>query len=176
MKRKISGFMAFITVLMSMNLVFTSCFNSEKETPETAETTSEEIIREESELEKIYLVRPANASAQVIKLAEGASELITKQTGIPTEIKGDDELSYQAKANHYYVIFGDTAYEQSKAISSSAEEKKIYYSAREDSVAIYATTDQLMSIGAEKLFADCVKSGSFEVGEEYTSRYQAFLW
>lgn len=169
MKRKISGFMAFITVLMSMNLVFTSCFNSEKETPETAETTSEEIVREESELEKIYLVIPDKASAQVIKLAEGASELITKQTGIPTEIKGDDELSYQAKANHYYVIFGDTSYGQSKALSASAEEKKIYYSAREDSVAIYATTDQLMSIGAEKLFADCVKSGSFEVGEEYTS-------
>ena len=154
---------------MSMNLLFTSCSRAEEETTETEAETSEESVQEEAKLEKIYLVKPVKTSAQVTKLAEGASELIAKQTGIATEIVSDADLSYQAKENHYYVIFGNTTYEQSKALSATAETQKIYYAAKEDSVAIYATTDQLMSIGAEKLFADCVKDGNFAVGDEYAS-------
>ena len=169
MKRKISLLLALITLLMSMNLIFTSCSRAEEETTETEAETSEESVQEEAKLEKIYLVKPVKASAQVTKLAEGASELIAKQTGIATEIVSDADLSYQAKENHYYVIFGNTTYEQSKALSVTAETQKIYYAAKEDSVAIYATTDQLMSIGAEKLFADCVKDGNFAVGDEYAS-------
>ena len=169
MKRKISLLLALITLLMSMNLIFTSCSRAEEETTETEAETSEESVQEEAKLEKIYLVKPVKASAQVTKLAEGASELIAKQTGIATEIVSDADLSYQAKENHYYVIFGNTTYEQSKALSATAETQKIYYAAKEDSVAIYATTDQLMSIGAEKLFADCVKDGNFAVGDEYAS-------
>lgn len=169
MKRKIAALLALITLLASANLIFTSCSDKTEETTEPESTALEESIQEEAKLEKIYLVKSDKASAQINKLVEGASELIAKQTDIPTEIVSDADFAYQAKENHYYVLFGDTAYEQSKALSSAAEEQKIYYAAKEDSVAIYANTDQLMSIGAEKLFADCVKDGSFAVSEEYAA-------
>ena len=169
MKRKIAALLALITLLASANLIFTSCSDKTEETTEPESTALEESIQEEAKLEKIYLVKSDKASAQINKLVEGASELIAKQTDIPTEIVSDTDFAYQAKENHYYVLFGDTAYEQSKALSSAAEEQKIYYAAKEDSVAIYANTDQLMSIGAEKLFADCVKEGSFAVSEEYAA-------
>lgn len=169
MKRKIASLLALITLLASANLIFTSCSDKTEETTEPESTALEESIQEKAKLEKIYLVKSDKASAQINKLVEGASELIAKQTDIPTEIVSDADFGYQAKENHYYVIFGDTAYEQSKALSSAAEEQKIYYAAKEDSVAIYANTDQLMSIGAEKLFADCVKDGSFAVSEEYAA-------
>jgi len=169
MKRKIAVLLALITLFTSANLIFTSCSDKTEETTETESTALEESIQEEVKLEKIYLVKSDKASAQISKLVEGASELIAKQTDIPTEIVSDTAFSYQAKENHYYVIFGNTAYEQSKELSSAAEEQKIYYAAKEDSVAIYANTDQLMSIGTEKLFADCVKEGSFAVSEEYAA-------
>ena len=169
MKRKIASLLALITLLASANLIFTSCSDKTEGMTEPESTALEESIQEEAKLEKIYLVKSDKASAQINKLVEGASELIAKQTDIPTEIVSDADFAYQAKENHYYVLFGDTAYEQSKALSSAAEEQKIYYAAKEDSVAIYANTDQLMSIGAEKLFADCVKDGSFDVSEEYAA-------
>lgn len=170
MKKAITIILASVMLVMSIIPVLTSC---SEQTEETEETT--EIIEEESEMatdkafEKIYIVKPVTASEQIERLAKGASELISKQTGIATEIVSDTITAYEAKENHYYVIFGDTCYSQSKALSSAAEDKKLYYAATADSVAVYAKTEQLVSIAAEKLFADCVKDGAFEVDEKYNS-------
>lgn len=121
-------------------------------------------------IEKIYLVKAEKASEQLERLVSRASTLIEKETGIQTEVVVDTQTAYAAKGNHYYVIFGDTVYDQSKALAAKAKANDLSYATTEDSVAIYATTDQLMTIAAEKLFADCVKDGNFAVGNEYAAK------
>lgn len=150
---------------------FTSCNGRESEdlTEESVKTeapTSDSEIPKKG-LEKIYLVTAEAASEQVKRLASKAGALIEKETGIATELVVDTAKAYEAKENHYYVIFGSTSYEQSKALSKNASGSKLYYATAADSVAIYAETDQLLTIAAEKLFSDCVKDHQFAVGEEY---------
>ena len=173
MKTSTKRLLSFLLMLLCVMPMLSACF-LKKEAADTSEEPSEEetsaeTVEEERGLKKIYLVKSGTASEQVGRIVRGAYELITEKTEIEAEIVSDVLQPYEAKKNHYYVIFGDTSYEQSKALSASAEANKIYYTTAEDSVAIYAATDQLLTVGAEKLFADCVQDGVFAVGDEYAS-------
>lgn len=170
MKAESKRILSFLLTFFCIMPMLSACFEKKQSMEGTSEdVTSVEAVEEESGLKKIYLVKSQAASEQVGRIVDGAYELIAEQTGIEVEIVSDALQVYEAEKEYYYVIFGDTSYAQSKALANSAEENKIYYSADEDSVAIYAATDQLLTIGAEKLFADCVRAGTFAVGEEYRS-------
>lgn len=171
MKRNLAFLLVLIVLMSSVVTLFSSCSKeteeSETDAPQQAET--EEAVEEIKGLEKIYLVKSDEASEQVSRLVDGAYELIKSETELDAEIVSDAKVAYENDTSKYFIIFGDTSYEQSKALSSGAENNKIYYSTTENSLAIYASTDQLMSVGAEKAFADCVKDGAFGVSGEYAS-------
>lgn len=164
MKKAVTVIMAAIMLCLGMTSALTSCKKAEEE--QTTETVSDTVAVEENKLEKILLVRSADASERTVKLLYGAKELIESKTGIAAEVV-DDSTPYEAKDKHFYVIFGQTKYEQSRAVGEGAEDKKLYYKMTDDSVALYAKTEQLLFVAAEKLFADCVTDGAFEIPSKY---------
>lgn len=177
MKKIMFKTLVFTLLCACLLSVFPSCNQQTNVEQPTATATgtptntpADEQPAPEQGLEKIYLVRAEGASEQIVRLVSYAGKLIERETGIQTEAVVDTKTAYAAKANHYYVIFGNTVYGQSKALVEKAKATELSYATTEDSVAIYATTDQLMTIAAEQLFTDCVKDGKFEVGTEYAAK------
>lgn len=173
MKRRISFLLVLIILTSSMAMLFSSCSSNKANETDTEiasqQSDTEDIVEEIEGLKKIYIVKPDKASAQVSRLAQGAYELITENTELEAEVVCDGAAAYEPSEERFYVIFGNTTYEQSKSLASGAEDNKIYYAATDDTLAIYANTDQLLTVGAEKVFADCVKDGVFGVSDEYAS-------
>ena len=171
MKKTVSALIALLLLGACIAPTLASCQKQNTEGSATTEDTAvtEQTIVEEKGIEKIYVVRPEVASDAMMRLVNNASKVITEETGIATEVIVDLITPYEAKEGCYYVIFGDTTYAQSKALSGNAEDNKMYYSASKDHVAVYAKTEQLLTIAAEQLFAQCIKDGKFGVDEKYNS-------
>lgn len=169
MKRIISTLLAFVLLIMGVVTTLSSCKDDSDDTPQTEENTKQETETVDTGIKKIYVVCPTKTTDAIDRLVRNTRKLITEKTGIETELAIDSVTAYEAKEDCYYVIFGDTSYEQSKALAQKAEDNKMYYAAAEDSVAVYAKTEQLLVIAAEKLFAECVKDGSFKVDDKYAS-------
>ena len=160
MKKRMITVIALVILTMSIVTLLSACNTdkTEAEASDAVDTTDTAASSDVSDkkIEKIYVVCPEKATDGISRLVKNTSNSITEKTGIATEIVIDSITPYEAKEGCYYVVLGDTSYEQSKKISQSAEDKKMYYAATEDSVAVYAKTEQLLFIAAEQLFASLI--------------------
>ena len=147
MSQSCKAFLAILLMIAMMLPVMVSCRKDTVEEETTAEIVTEAVtdpvpVPEEIGPQKIYLVSPKEASEQVLRLVNGAAALIEEKTKSAVEILTDTETAYEKKEDHFYVIFGETAYEQSKSLAASAQDNKMHYAATEDTVAVYAKTEQ----------------------------------
>lgn len=173
MKRRMITIIALVILTMSIVTLMSACSKDEPDAvtdavdTEAADSSSDSGA--DSTIEKIYVVCPEKTTDGISRLVKNTGKMITEKTGIATEVVIDSITPYTAKEGCYYVVLGDTSYGQTKEMSQSAEDNKMYYSATEDSVAVYAKTEQLLFIAAEQLFAECMKDGNFHVDEKYAS-------
>ena len=173
MKKRMITVIALVILTMSIVTLLSACNTdkTEAEASDAVDTTDTAASSDVSDkkIEKIYVVCPEKATDGISRLVKNTSNSITEKTGIDTEIVIDSINPYKAKEGCYYVVLGDTSYEQSQKLAQSAEDQKMYYAATEDSVAVYAKTEQLLFIAAEQLFANCINDGKFNVDEKYAS-------
>jgi hypothetical protein len=136
---------------------------------EKSEDTTAPIIHDVPEQEYVIVTQSHDATTLRVKdVTSDLQELLSQKLKAKVSVITDQE-PYAPMENQVWIIVGETTYALTQKAKEQCKTDTISYVAEGNSIAIYAQSQQLLTIGLDRYVNDCLKNGRLIPTKEYQS-------